>query len=157
MRIDALLCNHAEAVNNLLYLSGGGINVVNVPPGAPPPYPSAVGIGIQVTVPWTQTNQQHRLTLEIVGEDGQPMQVPAGPDAFEPVGLEIAFNVGRPPHLHAGDDQMIALAANLAGIPFPALGKYIFQLRIDGDPVPHTLPLRVMLAPGAQVMPFRTA
>jgi hypothetical protein len=33
IQIDALLCNHAESVNNLLYISGGGIGSTLVPPG----------------------------------------------------------------------------------------------------------------------------
>lgn len=45
MRVDAILCNHAEAVNNQLYLSGGGINVCYFPPGAPPPTASTSDSG----------------------------------------------------------------------------------------------------------------
>ena len=34
MQIDAILCNHAEAVNDLLYMAGGGIGVPSYRPGS---------------------------------------------------------------------------------------------------------------------------
>jgi hypothetical protein len=132
MQLDAILCNHAEAVNNLLYISGGGIDLVSIPPGINPPYPINLGIGVMVTVPWEQTNQQHEVDIELVSEDGQPVQVPVSPDLMQPVRAKLTFNVGRPGGISIGDDQHVCLAANMPGVPMPALGKYEFILRIDG-------------------------
>jgi hypothetical protein len=148
MQVDALLCNHAEAVNNLLYIAGGGINISRFQLGAPPPYGVAVGIGIQVTVPWTQTNQQHAVKIELIAEDGEAVTVP-GPTGPAPLVVELAFNVGRPVGVHPGDDQTIALAANLAGVPFPAAGKYEFILRVDGN-TERRLPMRLEPTQGGQ-------
>lgn len=134
MLLDAFVCNHVEAVNNLLYVSAGGINNGQVPPNINPPYPITVGIGIMVTVPWAQTNQQHKLEIELLTEDGMPVEPPSPPDGTpKPFRLEMSFNVGRPPNVSVGDNQHVALAANLAGLPLPALGKYEFVLRIDGS------------------------
>jgi hypothetical protein len=132
MQIDAILCNHAEAVNNLLYIAGGGVEIGFVPPGTNPPYVLNLGIGIMVTVPWGKTNQQHEVQVELLSEDGQPVQLPVGPGLTRTLNVKLAFNIGRPPGLTVGDDQHVCLAANLPGLPLPALGKYEFIVRIDG-------------------------
>ncbi|MDQ2706576.1 MAG: hypothetical protein M3Z25_02590 [Actinomycetota bacterium] len=151
MKLDVVLCNHAEAVNNLLYISGGGINVAQAPPGAPPPYGISVGIGLLITVPWQQTNQQHKAEITLLTEDGAPAMMPIGSDGNEPLNLVLAFNVGRPANLGVGDDQVVALAANLVGLPFPALGKYEFQVSMDGNPE-RRIGIRIVSSPGGQVL-----
>jgi hypothetical protein len=151
MQIDAILCNHAEAVNNLLYIAGGGIEISFVQAGAAPPYPVNIGIGIMVTVPWGQTNQQHTVEVELISEDGQPVQVPVMPDVMQPLHSRLAFNVGRPPGMTVGDDQHVCLAANLPALPMPSLGKYEFIIRVDGHDE-RRLPYRVMPAPGTQII-----
>jgi hypothetical protein len=153
MRLDVTLCNHAEAVNNLLYVAGGGVNVVYVPPGAPPPYGVTVGIGMLVTVPWLMTNQQHKIEITLLGEDGQPVQLPVAHEASEPLSVVLAFNVGRPTDLPSGDDQIIALATNLVNLPMPAMGRYEFALSVNGNPE-RRLGFRLQQLPGGQ-MAFR--
>lgn len=151
MELDVVLCNHAEAVNNLLYLSGGGINFSYAPPGAPPPYGVTIGIGLLVTVPWQQTNQQHTAELTLVTEDGAPVAMPTGPDTTGPLSVTMGFNVGRPANVVPGDDQIVALAANLIGLPFPGYGKYEFLLSVDGNPE-RRLGFRVAPQPGGQML-----
>lgn len=132
MQVDAILCNHAEAINNLLYIAGGGITFGQVPLGANPPYGVSVGMGVMVTVQWGETNQQHQVEIELLSEDGQPVHVPTGLDVTSPFKVQLAFNVGRPPTVAVGDDQYVCLAANFPGLPLPAIGKYEFVIRIDG-------------------------
>lgn len=148
MHLDAFLCNHAEAVNGMLYVAGGGVNACYFEPGAPAPYTVTVGIGMLVTVPWTATNHPHKMQITLLTEDGQEVQLATGPDVTEPLKLELSFNVGRPVHVQPGDDQLIALAANLVSLPMPAAGKYEFDLSVDGDPV-RRLPVRVQPFPGS--------
>jgi hypothetical protein len=150
MQIDAILCNHAEAVNNLLYIAGGGVNLAQVPPGLNPPYVINLGIGIMVTVPWGKTNQQHKVEIDLITEDGQAFQLPIGPNLMRPLHIELAFNVGRPAGITVGDDQVVCLAANLPGLPMPAFGKYEFIVRIDGHDE-RRLGYRVMPAIGTQM------
>jgi len=150
MLVDAILCNHAEAVNNLLYVAGGGINVSNFQPGAPPPYAISVGLGLLVTVPWLETNKQHQVQIKLIGEDGQDVVLPTRTGAVEPLNLAMAFNVGRPAGIRPGDEQVVTLAANLVSLPIPAAGKYEFVIQLDGELV-RRLPLRVQPAPGAQM------
>ena len=156
VQIDAILCNHAEAVNNLLYISGGGIEIAIVPPVADPPYVVNVGIGIMVTVPWGQTNQQHQVDIELVTEDGQPVHFAAGSETPRPLRGQLVFNVGRPAGIVLGDDQHVCLAANLPGLPMPALGKYEFIVRIDGN-AERRLPYRVSAPVGMQMAAGRQA
>jgi hypothetical protein len=151
VNVDAILCNHAEAVNNLLYVSGGGIDAGFVQPGANPPYVINVGIGIMVTVPWEQTNQQHEVEIELVDEDGHPALLATGPDSSSPLHVKLAFNIGRPATGSLGDDQHICLAANLPGLPLPALGKYGFIVRVDGFDE-RKLGYRLTLPPGTQIV-----
>ncbi|SDO72435.1 hypothetical protein SAMN04489867_0418 [Pedococcus dokdonensis] len=131
MELSAVLCNYAEVQNNLLYITGGGVDRANVPPGLTAPYVIGVSIGITLSVPWTQTNQQHKLEMDLVDEDDQPVVVPTG-EAEEPLHAELQFNVGRPPILEAGEAQNISLAINLPGLPLPRLGRYFFVLSVDG-------------------------
>jgi hypothetical protein len=151
MQIDAILCNHAEAVNNLLYISGGGIGTTLVPPGTSPPYIVNLGIGIMVTVPWNLTNQQHEVEIQMVTEDGQPVRVPAAPGSTQAVHVRLAFNVGQPPTITVGDDQQVCLAANMPGLPVAALGKYEFIVRTDGNNE-RRLPFRVQPMVGTHVV-----
>jgi len=150
MQLDAILCNHAEAVNNLLYIAGGGIEMAYVPPGVNPPYQISLGIGVMVTVPWQQTNQQHKVEIELMTEDGEPVTVPAGPGTMAPLHAQLVFNVGRPPGLTVGDDQHVCLAANLPTLPIPAFGKYEFIIRIDGNDE-RRLAYRVLPSVGTQM------
>ena len=151
MQIDAILCNHAEAVNNLLYISGGGISATLVPPGTNPPYIVNLGIGIIVTVPWNLTGRQHEVEIQLVTEDGQQVQVPSAPGSTLAVHARLAFNVGRPPTITIGDDQQVCLAANMPSLPFDALGKYEFIVRTDGNNE-RRLPFRVQPMVGTQVV-----
>lgn len=150
MQIDAILCNHAEAVNNLLYIAGGGIDIVFVPPGASPPYPANLGIGIMATVPWDQTNQQHQIDIQLITEDGKPIEVPVGLEGMRPLHARLAINVGRPAGITIGDEQHVCLAANLPALPIPALGKYEFIITVDGGNERH-LAFRVMPTVGTQM------
>ena len=133
MRVQAFLCNHAEVQNNLLYAMGIGVDRTFIPPGPPPPWPVSIAIGISVTVPWTQTNQQHSVTVDLVDADGRPVEVPTSADTASPFEAGLAFNVGRPPDLRIGDDQTVSLAVVLPGLPMPALGDYRFRVSIDGS------------------------
>jgi hypothetical protein len=151
MQLDAILCNHVESVNNLLYIAGGGVDRAVIPPGMNPPYPIALGIGVMVTVPWQQTNQQHQVEIDLMDEDGDPVTVSVGPDATAPLHAQLIFNVGRPPGLMVGDEQHVCLAANMPGIPMPKLGKYEFVIRLDGSDE-RRLAYRIASSQGTQMV-----
>lgn len=147
MKLTAILANHAEAQNNLLYVSGGGIDRAFIPPGAPAPYVVSMGIGVQIRVPWTQTNQEHTLHIDLLDADDHPVLVPTGPGTDGPVQVDMKFNVGRPPTLMTGEEQGVALAVAMPGLPLPQLGDYFFAIYIDGSEE-ERLHYRVAAQPG---------
>jgi hypothetical protein len=132
-RIDMLIvANHAEAINGLLYLSGGGwtdlhrqIRGGNVPP-------SHFGIGISIRVPWHETNQPHKFVLDVQNEDATTTVVHA----------ESSINVGRPPQLPPGSIQHAIIAINVDTV-FPGPGGYRVAATVDGDRSVATWPFRV--------------
>jgi hypothetical protein len=143
MKVSAILCNHAEAINGLLYVSGGGITTSWVQPGSPPPYVSHLAMGLIVRVPWTATNQQHKVEIDLLDADNNPVQLPAGPNGeTAPLHAEAGFNVGRPPALAPGADQVFTLAIGMPGLALNDLGTYRFLISIDGseeEDLPWTL------------------
>lgn len=152
MHVDAMLCNHAETNGNLLYLSGGGIEVASVPPGSLAPFVTNLAVGIMITVPWASTNKQHSLLVEVVDEDGQHVTVPTR-DPGEPqqfITAAMGFNVGRPPGLVAGDEQHVALAVNFGALPLPRVGAYVFRISID-DTEMRSLRYRIAALPGGGI------
>jgi len=62
-----LLCDHSEAVNGKLYLTGGGWNVLRLPE-LPHEWSFSIGLGIDVA--WHETNSPH--------ETGRPPGLPEG-------------------------------------------------------------------------------
>jgi hypothetical protein len=134
VKVTAILCNHAEAINNLLYVSGGGITTSWVEPGSPSPYVTQLAIGLMVRVPWTATNQQHKVEVDLVDADDHPVQLPVGPNGeTRPLHFETNFNIGRPPVLAPGDDQIFALALGMPGLAVSQLGHYRFLVKVDGS------------------------
>lgn len=124
MKVTLLLADAAEAVNVKLYILGGGWSITG-----PDPTPSAMAIKIEV--PWDQANTRHQLKLELFNDDGQPIMVPT-PIGEQPVVLFGEFEVGRPPGLKPGTPLDLALAFNIAPLPLPPDGRYVWRCSIDG-------------------------
>ena len=133
MELSAILCNHVETPNGLLYISGGGIDRITVPGGSQAPWPINVAIAVQVKVPWDMTNREHKLLIKLQDIDGQDVQLPTGVDTFAPFRAEMNFNVGRPDGLIPGEWQVINIGFNLPMLPIPKKGAYVFCCEIDGE------------------------
>jgi len=142
MEINALLCDHAQVAGKL-YVSGAGIDSFYMAPNDPGPYVINFAIAGIVHVPWTATNQEHKLEFRVVDGDGQ---VPAlGENAVianDGLGGEMSFNLGRPAGLPSGDDQSVPFAFQFYGLPLTNLGRYVVDLSIDGSEMSH-IPFRV--------------
>lgn len=116
VKIETLmLANHAEAINGLLYISGGGWrhHWRPKPQGDEPVPPAPLGIAVSLLVPWADTNQKYSLTLRLEREDGgEPL-----------VKVDGEFETGRLPGEPPGSDQRAVFAMNLP-IQYPSAGGY---------------------------------
>lgn len=145
MEVDAILCNHAEAAEGRLFLNGGGINIAWVMPQ--PPHMINVSVAGIIQVPWTATNQNHRLVVKMLDADSHvvvPWLPPGAPDV-PPVEVAMDINLGRPPILPVGDPQTHPFTVGIQ-VPLAELGLYTFLVELDGTEMTR-LPLRVMPQP----------
>jgi hypothetical protein len=151
VRVDAILCDHVQAAENKLYISGGGVTRAWVPPE--PPHVIKLGVGAIVRVPYTATNQAHSVTISMSDEDGEEVfpYVPDGVPDPGPVRLTVPFNLGRPPGITPGESQAYPVAANFQ-FGLRRLGGYKFVISVDGTAVTE-LPFRVATAPVGSGVP----
>ena len=119
-----LLANHAEALNGLLYIQGGGWvhHWRDRPVDGQPPPTAHFGVAMSILVPWGDTNRRYPLSLEIVPEDGgEPL-----------TRIDASYEVGRPPGTPPGSDQRSVLAVNF-DLHFPADGGYRVSAQTGGS------------------------
>jgi hypothetical protein len=117
-----VVANHIEAINGLLYVSGGGWTDMwrgEFPEGQPPI--SHFGIGLAVRVGWTETNRRHHVGFRLVHEDGE--------EVFNG-GADV--EVGRPAGVPEGSDQRAVLALTL-DLQFPMAGSYLLSTELAGQ------------------------
>ena len=148
MDVEAFLADSVVVAEGKLYAQGAGWNMINV--NVLPAQHARIGIGLVIPVPYTETNQEHAFSLHLETEDGEQLPLGDAPPGMDsPDGrmrrIEGVFNMGRPPTLVAGDEQVIPLAINLNGLPFEAAGRYTFVVQVDGEEVKR-LPFRVQPA-----------
>lgn len=124
-----LLADAAQAVDNKLYVLGGGWSITG-----PMPIPSAIALYIKV--PWDQANVRHRLRLELVDSDGEPVMAPT-PEGEQPVVIENEFEVGRPPGLTPGTPIDLSFAINLGPLPLAPGGRFEWRLSIGDESHEH--------------------
>jgi len=120
-----MLADAAQAVAGKLYILGGGWSITG-----PDPAPSA--IAIYVKVPWDLTNMKHKLLLELMDVDGEPVFVdaPAGRQALR---VESEFEVGRPPGVTPGTPIDLSFALNFPPIVLEPGSRYVWRLSINGE------------------------
>ncbi len=124
--------NHVEAVNGLLYLSGGGWTDLHRRIVGRQVPPSHFGVALAVRVPWNETNTPHKFVVDIQNEDATA--------SIAHVDGEI--NIGRPPQITPGAAQHAVIALNVDTV-FPAPGGYRIIASIDGDADTITWPFQV--------------
>lgn len=146
MEVDAFLADSVVAAEGKLYVQGAGWNAVFVQ--SFPARHSRVGIGMLIHVPYTATNQGHHLEMRIETQDGQTVPLGDAPpgqgDSLDGKIHTIRgdFNVGRPPLLPAGDEQVVPIAINIDGLMFERPDSYSVIISIDGTDMKR-LPLRI--------------
>ena len=92
----------------------------------------AQSVVILIRVPWPLSNDKHLAVVELLGSDGEPVQIP-GPEGMQPVKVEAEFETGRPPGLPKGTPIDLPLTFSLGpGMPLQP-GRYVWELTIDGQ------------------------
>jgi hypothetical protein len=137
MQIEAFLADSVASAEGKLYVQGAGWNVINtvkVPTRQP-----RIGLGLIIRVPYTATNQMHKFELYLHDADGNELPLADAPPGTEMPDEKIRrlggqFNVGRPPTLQPGDEQLVAMAINLDGLMFDRSDSYKFVIELDGSP-----------------------
>jgi hypothetical protein len=119
-----MLADWAEAINGKLYIQGGGWARVSLAAG-----PIRCALAIKLSVPWSDANSQHVLAIRLLDADGRVVALEGNP-----VEIEAAFEVGRPPGIVPGTPLDIMLAPSFLGLPL-APGRYQFTLEVDAQPL----------------------
>jgi hypothetical protein len=114
-----LLCDHSEAVNGKLYLTGGGWNVLRLPE-LPHEWSFSIGLGIDVA--YHETNEPHELIVSVQDPDGAELGD----------GLTANFETGRPPGLPQGQDQRLVMSI-AATAAFTTAGPHAAVVQVNGE------------------------
>jgi hypothetical protein len=123
--VTLLLADAAQAVDNKLYVLGGGWSITG-------PQPSPSALAIHLKVPWDEANQRHQVRIQLLDADGQPVTVGEG-DQAQPLVVEGEFEVGRPAAgLIPGTPIDLSLAITLSPLPLAPGARYEWRLSIDG-------------------------
>jgi hypothetical protein len=139
-----ILADAVAAVGGKHYIHGGGWDTLTTN-GFPSVHPM-MGAAVRLRVPWHDTNLPIQFALDVLDADGRSiLPIPPGP----PSGT---FNVGRPPELPMGDDQVFQLAFPLNNLRFDQPGRYVVSFRLSGEEVARA-PFRVILNPKAPPTP----
>jgi hypothetical protein len=104
---------------------GGGWNVTG-------PAPASFALAGIVELEWHEANQPRRLRIELLTDDGRPVEVPT-PIGQLPVVIEANVEVGRPPGVPPGTSFNLPLAINVAPMPIPPGGRFVWRFTIDGE------------------------
>lgn len=113
-----ILADFAQAIENKLYLMGGGWDRLTVNSGFPVRKP--LGIAASVIVPWNETNQDGNFDIEVITEDGASLMK-----------MEGTFRVGRPPTHPPGQDQRFQIAVT-GELTIKEPGTYVLVARLEG-------------------------
>lgn len=116
-----ILADSAQVVANKLYLLGGGWDRLAVNMDMPRHF----AIAVSVKVPWAETNQRHKLEIEVLSEDPNTEEV----KSLAKMGGQ--FEVGRPAGIPAGREQRVQLALDV-GMKFDMPGIKRVVAHLDG-------------------------
>ena len=145
MQLDVMLCDHAQVAGGKLFIAGANIDRMQLPAGTQPPYILNFAASGLVRVPWTDTNADHALQFRLLTEDGEDPTLAGGLEVGpQGIGGEMRFNVGRPPQLAGGEEQMVPFAFNFQAIPLGAGGRFAVIFAVDGQEL-RRLPFTVQV------------
>jgi hypothetical protein len=125
MRFWPCLADHAQALNGKLYVMGGGWNLIG-------PGPAPFALAGVLELDWDEANRPYRLEIDLVTEDGRPVQIP-GPTGELPVHIGMDVEAGRPAGVRAGTPLNVPIAINIGALPIAPDARYSWVFRINGE------------------------
>jgi len=145
MEVNALLADSVATADGKLFVQGGGWTSLTA--SELPFHQDRIGIGILIYVPYTATNEEHKLEISLQDQDGNPLVLGNAPPGVESEDGKIRrfqahFNVGRPPTIPPGDEQAVPFGLNINSLQFERADLYTFVIDVDGTPMKR-LPFRV--------------
>lgn len=129
-----IFADKASVVQGKLYALGAGWSQFNVASEFPSKHRYSIATAIRV--PWSRTNENHNLQLEMVDEDGASQFT-----------IEGRFEVGRAPGVKAGTPQRVQLAFDI-DTQYTGPNVYVLKASIDGA-VKREVQFRVQVVPGS--------
>lgn len=135
MTASVILCDFAQVWQGKLFLNGGGVNLIGVPPQ--PPHQISIHAAVLVSVPWNAHNQLHRLTIALLDQDEEVIPLNnlismPQTEASDAGQIVAQFNAGRAPHMSSGDESLLPVAAQI-GAELPRLDTYHVVATVDGS------------------------
>ena len=116
-----LLADYAQAIDNTLYIQGGGKVLWETP--------TIMALALRLQVPWTETNRRHVLRFALYGEDGRPAKI--GDDA--PYEIHTAFEIGRPAGSVPGEPLPMLFTFTLQDLTLQPASAYCWQASTGDD------------------------
>lgn len=116
-----LLCDAAQSIEGKLYVLGGGWSRMAAET------PTNMSLAVKLSVPWSQANRPISVRASLFTEDGNPVDLGAGP-----VEITGEIEVGRPPGMVPGTSLDAPFVLNFPSVVLP-LGGYVWQLDVDGE------------------------
>lgn len=124
IRVQVLLCDHAQVEAGKLFILGAGIATVGC--GAP------TSIAVLVYVPWDLTNSEIPYRLQLETEDGQT-HLPLVDGQSVDVEVTGTLGVGRSEGALIGAPIQVPIAFSFGPFQELAAGRYVWRLSLADE------------------------
>lgn len=126
IKATMMLADHVQAAEGKLNVMGGGWRWTG-------PDPSTFGIGVVIEFPWDTVGEDHVIRLELIDNDGIPVEIPQGEGEAAPFGFEATVPVTAPPGSRRGTPVNVCMGINVVQMQLPPGGRFEFRMEIDGE------------------------
>ena len=86
---------------------------------------------ILLDIAWDESNRPHKLKIELLTTDAEPVMVP-GPVGPQPISFEAVAEAGRPAGLIRGSDLRMPMTLGITGGLELAPGRYEWRVTVEG-------------------------